>query len=88
MNQQRFKELADQAGLQPYYDAQEKQIEKFAELVRKETTAEVVKLCAKTIDTNLREEKQKTKNKHDLVEAGIIIVLLIAWCTWWYSMGH
>ena len=33
---QRIQELAEQAGLQPYYDAQEGQIEKFAELIVKE----------------------------------------------------
>jgi len=30
---ERIRELREQAGLQPYYDAQEWQIEKFAELV-------------------------------------------------------
>jgi hypothetical protein len=30
----RLKELAEQAGLQPYYEAQHKHIERFAELVR------------------------------------------------------
>ena len=32
----RIKELAEQSGLQPYYDAQEGQIEKFAELIVRE----------------------------------------------------
>ena len=32
----RIKELAEQAGLQPYYDTQEGQIEKFAELIVRE----------------------------------------------------
>lgn len=31
---ERLKELAEQAGLQPYYEAQQKHIERFAELVR------------------------------------------------------
>lgn len=34
---EKLKELAMQAGLQPYYDAQEKQIEQFAELLLKKT---------------------------------------------------
>jgi hypothetical protein len=33
---ERFKELLEQAGLQPYYDAQEGQIEKFAQLIVQE----------------------------------------------------
>ena len=32
----RIQELAEQAGLQPYYDAQKEQIAKFAELIVKE----------------------------------------------------
>ena len=35
---QRIKELLKQSGLQPYYDAQEGQIEKFAELIVMECT--------------------------------------------------
>ena len=33
---ERIRELAEQSGLQPYYDAQEGQIEKFAELIVQE----------------------------------------------------
>lgn len=33
MMNERIQELREQAGLQPYYDAQEGQIEKFAELI-------------------------------------------------------
>lgn len=32
----RIKELLEQSGLQPYYDAQEGQIEKFAQLIVRE----------------------------------------------------
>ena len=39
---ERIKELLKQSGLQPYYDAQEGQIEKFAELI--------VKACADAAD--------------------------------------
>ena len=42
---ERIKELLKQSGLQPYYDAQEGQIEKFAELIVKE--------CAAYIDDNI-----------------------------------
>jgi hypothetical protein len=33
MMNERIRELREQSGLQPYYEAQERQIEKFAELV-------------------------------------------------------
>ena len=33
---ERLRELAEQAGLQPYYDAQQDQIQRFAELIVKE----------------------------------------------------
>ncbi len=39
---ERIKELLTQSGLQPYYDAQQGQIEKFAELI----VRECVKVCA------------------------------------------
>ena len=39
---ERILKLREQAGLQPYYDAQEEQIEKFAELIVRECV-EVVK---------------------------------------------
>ena len=39
----RIQELADQAGLQPYYDAQKEQISKFAKLIVKE--------CVSLMDT-------------------------------------
>ena len=42
---ERIKELLKQSGLQPYYDAQEGQIEKFAELIVEE--------CAMVIERNL-----------------------------------
>lgn len=37
----RIKELLEQSGLQPYYDAQEVQIEKFAELIVEATLDQV-----------------------------------------------
>ena len=36
-----IKQLAEQVGLQPYYDAQEGQIEKFAELIVRECISAV-----------------------------------------------
>jgi hypothetical protein len=97
MNEQ-TRNLAEQAGATPWsqppmravtgvaftYDA----LEKFAELVEKNNTQRVVHLCAQTIDSNLRTEQQKKKNKQDWVEVVIISVLILAWCSWWYSMGH
>ena len=38
---ERIKELLKQSGLQPYYDAQEGQIEKFAELIVEECAQRV-----------------------------------------------
>jgi len=42
---ERIRELAEQAGLQPYYDAQEGQMEKFAELIVKEC----LKMCTTAV---------------------------------------
>jgi hypothetical protein len=39
----RIQELAEQAGLQPYYDAQKEQIAKFAELIVRECMTTVLK---------------------------------------------
>jgi hypothetical protein len=39
---ERLKELLKQSELQPYYDAQEKHIEQFAELIIRECISEVV----------------------------------------------
>jgi hypothetical protein len=46
---ERIKELAEQAGLQPYYDAQEEQMEKFAQLIVKEC----INICNDTADPHL-----------------------------------
>jgi hypothetical protein len=43
---ERTKELAELAGLQPYYEAQQKHIERFAELVRQDER----EACAKLLD--------------------------------------
>lgn len=39
----RIQELAEQAGLQPYYDAQKEQIAKFAELIVRECMTTILK---------------------------------------------
>ena len=90
----RLKELLTQAGVSDnwntsdWYSMSPEMVEKFAELVKKDHTREVVNLCATTIDANLRAEQQKKKNKRDLVEVFIISALLLAWSVWWYSIGH
>ena len=40
---QRIKELLKQSGLQPYYEAQEGQIEKFAELIVRDLIDSMIK---------------------------------------------
>jgi hypothetical protein len=44
---ERLKELAVQAGLQPYYDAQAKQIERFADFVRQDEREACAKIALK-----------------------------------------
>lgn len=51
---ERFKELAEQAGLQPYYDAQEQHIQKFSELL--------VQKCQSLIE----EEASKWRGEEDI----------------------
>jgi hypothetical protein len=42
---ERIKELLTQSGLQPYYDAQQGQIEKFAELIVRECIVDFYRNC-------------------------------------------
>ena len=49
---ERIKELLKQSGLQPYYDAQEGQIEKFAELIVEECKQSIEKTIEITCDTD------------------------------------
>ena len=95
---EKTRKLAEQSGAVPWsqppmravtgvaftYDA----LEKFVESIKQDHTRKVVHLCANTIDTNLREQERKSKNKKELVEFFVISVTLVAWGCWWYSMGH
>jgi hypothetical protein len=60
---ERLKELAEQAGLQPYYEAQHKHIERFAELVRADEREACAALCddwfASTAGRAIRERGEK-----------------------------
>ena len=47
---ERIKELLKQSGLQPYYDAQEGQIEKFAELIVRECISTLEEKIYRSID--------------------------------------
>jgi len=47
---ERLKELAEQSGLQPYYKDQERQIERFAELIRADEREANAKLCDEEAD--------------------------------------
>ena len=89
----RTKELAEQAGATHkqrlgVYQFYADELEEFVALIKKDNTRGVVNLCAKTIDTNLREQERKSKNKKELVEFFVISVTLVTWGCWWYSMGH
>ena len=66
MNTQ-IKKLLEQSGLQPYYDAQEGQIEKFAELLVKE--------CAKVINADIEYQIKDgiISNVHGLNQARNLI---------------
>jgi hypothetical protein len=89
MNKQ-TKQLAEQAGfvLDDLPDTVLRPLETFADLLRTKTTQEVVQLCANTINRNLNEQQQKTKNRWDIVEALIIVIALIVWAIWWYTQLH
>ena len=89
MNQQ-TKQLAEQAGfvLDELPDTVLQPLETFADLLRAANTREVIALCANTINHNLNEQKQKIKNRWDIVEAVVIASALAAWATWWYTQSH
>jgi hypothetical protein len=56
---ERIQELLEQSGLQPYYDAQEGQIEKFAELIVAE--------CMRQVEEEYKsvlEDKEMMKDTH------------------------
>lgn len=50
---ERIKELLKQSGLQPYYDEQEGQIEKFAELIVQECIASIQNVDGDNPDATL-----------------------------------
>ena len=89
MNQQ-TKQLAEQAGfvLDDLPDTVLQPLETFADLLRAANTREVIALCANTINNNLNEQKQKIKNRWDIVEAVVIASALAVWATWWYTQSH
>ena len=84
------KELAEQAGfvLDELPDTVLQPLETFAELLRVANTREVIALCANTINNNLNEQKQKVKNRWEIVELVVIVLVFIAWTTWWYTQSH
>jgi hypothetical protein len=84
------KQLAEQAGfvLDDLPDTVLQPLEAFADLLRAANTQEVVALCANTINRNLNEQQQKTKRRWDIVEAVVIVIVLAAWVTWWYTQYH
>jgi len=84
------KQLAEQAGfvLDELPDTVLLPLEEFAKLLRAANTREVIALCANTINRNLNEQKQKTKQRWDMVEAAVIVTALVVWGAWWYTRLH
>ena len=84
------KELAEQAGfvLDELPDTVLQPLETFAELLRVANTREVIALCANTINRNLNEQQQKVKNRWEIAELVVIVLVFIAWVTWWYTQSH
>jgi hypothetical protein len=89
MNKQ-TKQLAEQAGfvLDELPDTVLQPLETFADLLRAANTREVIALCANTINNNLNEQQQKVKNRWEIVELVVIVLVFIAWATWWYTQSH
>ena len=83
-------ELAEQAGfvLDELPDSVLQPLETFADLLRTKVTQEVVHLCANTINNNLNEQKQKTKNRWEVLEAILIVLVLGLWGAWWFAQSH
>ena len=87
---QQTKQLAEQAGfvLDELPDSVLQPLETFADLLRAANTREVIALCANTINNNLNEQQQKVKNRWEIVELVVIVLVFIAWATWWYTQSH
>jgi len=65
---ERIKELMQEAGLQPYYDAQEGQIEKFAKLIVNECIDMMAQRQYEGIDELWSVDKTMMKATIDIVE--------------------
>lgn len=70
------------------YTFSEKALEAFAEKVQEENTKSVIQLCANTINNNLNAEKQRQRNRWDIVSFVAMIIGLIVWGAWWYTQLH
>ena len=70
------------------YTFSEKALEAFAGQVQAEHTQSVIRLCANTINNNLNAEKQRQRNRWDVVSFVAIVIGLIVWGYWWYTQFH
>ena len=70
------------------YTFSEKALQAFAEKVQEAHTQSVIQLCAKTINDNLNEQDRKRRNKIEMLELFVIIVVMAAWAHWWYTQLH
>jgi predicted nucleic acid-binding Zn ribbon protein len=70
------------------YTFSEKALQAFAEKVQEAHTQLVIQLCAKTINDHLNEQDRKRRNKIEMLELFVIIVVMAAWAHWWYTQLH
>jgi predicted nucleic acid-binding Zn ribbon protein len=70
------------------YTFSEKALQAFAEKVQEAHTQSVIQVCAKTINDNLNEQDRKRRNKIEMLELFVIIVVMAAWAHWWYTQLH
>lgn len=79
---------ADDSELGIVYTFSEKALQAFAEQIQTEHTQSVIQLCAKTINDNLNEQDRRRRNKIEILELFVIVVVVIGWATWWYTQFH
>ena len=70
------------------YTFSEKALQVFADKITEENTQSVIKLCANTINNNLNDQARRKRNNFEYIEAIVIVGVLIAWITWWYTNAH
>jgi hypothetical protein len=79
---------ADDSELGITYTFSEKALQAFADQVQAEHTQSVIQLCAKTINDNLNEKDRRRRNKIEILELFVIVIVVIGWAAWWYTQFH